>query len=169
MSKHRYPGPILWADYLRAAFGLAITAGPVLLLDLAQVMSLLFAGLAGLFAWFAVRTALRQASWIELTPEAIALRGPIEQTLPWADLRRVKLAYYGPRRARERGWMQLTLRGPDRPIRLDSTVEGFEEIMHHVQDAVVARGLALDPTTSSNFEALGLDPEAAGRQADPAR
>lgn len=159
MNAYRYPTPVIYADYLRAAFGLGITLGPLLLLDLARVIAVLFAVLALLFAWFALRTALRQASRIELSPEAIALHGPIERRLRWRELSRVKLAYYGPRRARERGWLQLTLRASGRrPIRVDSTLEGFDQVMHHVQDTIQSRDLPIDATTSSNLAALDLEP-----------
>jgi hypothetical protein len=157
MSEHRYPTATIWADYLRAAGGLALTLGPLLLLDLASALAVLFAGLAVLFAWFGLRTALRQASRIELSPDGIAQRGPLERRLRWRELSRVKLAYYGPRRARERGWLQLTLKGSDRrAIRIDSTLDGFDRVMRQVKAAVAARDLPLDAATLSNLATLGV-------------
>jgi hypothetical protein len=157
MSEHRYPAATVWADYLRAGGGLTLTLGPLLLLDLADPLAVLFAGLALLFAWFGLRTALRQASCIELSPEGIAQLGPIERRLRWHELRGVKLAYYGPRRARERGWLQLTLRGGGRhAIRIDSTIDGFERVLSQAQAAAAARDLPLDDATASNLAALRL-------------
>jgi hypothetical protein len=46
----RYPLAALYADYLRAAVGLALTLGPLLLLDVAQAMAALLAVLGVLFA-----------------------------------------------------------------------------------------------------------------------
>jgi uncharacterized membrane protein len=157
MSEHRYPAATIWADYLRAGGGLALTLGPLLLLDLASPLSLLFGGLAVLFVWFGLRTAVRHASFIELSPDAIAQRGPLERRLRWRELSRVKLAYYGPRRARERGWLQLTLKGgAGHAIRIDSTIDGFERVVSQAQAAAAARELPLDDATSSNLAALGL-------------
>ena len=115
MEHYRYPATTVVPDYLRTAFGLAATAGPLLALDLARAIAVLMSALALLFAWFGVRTALRQLSWIELSAADIALCGPIHRRLPWQQLRRLQLAYYAPRRARRDGWLQLTLRGPRGP------------------------------------------------------
>lgn len=155
MTRHHYPRSSLYGDYLRAGFGLVLTAGPALLVDLADPVAVLFTALAALFAWFGVRTALRQLSWIELSPEAIAVRGPFERRLPWHDLERVKLAYYAPRRSPDGGWLQLTLRGDrGRPIRVDSTLEDFDQVLAQVRSEVDAQSLPLDPTTASNFDAM---------------
>lgn len=156
MSQHQYPNATLYGDYARAAFGFGLTAGPLVLLDLATVMTVLFAALAVLFGWFGGRTALRHISRVELSPEAIAVRGPIERRIPWAELRRVKLAYYAPARGRRSGWMQLTLRGRGRAIRLDSNLEGFDRILRSVQARVRAQDLPVDPTTATNFGELGF-------------
>jgi len=163
MTRHHYPRSSLYGDYLRAGFGLVVTAGPVLLVDLADPIAVLFAALAVLFAWFGARTAVRQMSWVEMSPEAIAVRGPFERHLPWRQLERVKLAYYAPRRSRDGGWLQLTLRGDaGRPIRVDSTLEDFDQVLAQVRSEVEAQALALDPTTASNFDALraGVTPGA---------
>lgn len=167
MTRHHYPRSSLYGDYLRAGFGLVVTAGPALLVDLADPIAMLFAGLAALFAWFGARTAVRQLSWVEMSPEAIAVRGPFERRLPWHHLERVKLAYYAPRRSREGGWLQLTLRGEQgRPIRLDSTLEDFDQVLAQVRSEVEAQSLALDPTTASNFDAMRTKPAPPTR--DPA-
>ncbi len=111
MEHYRYPATTLAPDYLRVAFGLAATAGPLVALDLARGVAAVLSGLALLFAWFGVRTALRQLSWIELSATDIALCGPIRRRLPWQQIRSLQLAYYAPRRARRDGWLQLSLRG----------------------------------------------------------
>lgn len=162
MSELRYPVSTLCGDYARAGLGLVLTAGPLLLLELAQVMAALLGGLALLFLWFALRTGLRQLTWIELSPEAIARSGPLPRRLPWARLEQVRLAYYAPRRAQGGGWLQLTLRGQGGDtIRVDSTLDGFADVLERTRSAVEARALPLDPTTATNFAALGLRPPAA--------
>lgn len=157
MSQHHYPAATLYADYLRALFGLAVTAGPLLVVDLADPLVAVFAALTALFLWFGARTGLRHASRIEVSTDGIALRGPIERHLLWHQLERVKLAYYAPRRSRENGWLQLTLGGGrGRPIRVDSTLEDFDRVLERVRHEVEAKALPLDPTTESNFSVLGM-------------
>ena len=175
MSRHHYPISSLSSDYLRVAVGLGLTLGPLLLLDLATPVAWLLSVLAVLFVWFGLRTGLRQLSWVELSPQGIAIRGPLGRSLAWDELTRMKLAYYAPRgwssarrrdRHREpgerdegrRGWLQLTLQGAHgRPIRVESTLEGFEQVLRRTMATVSQKQLGLDPTTAANLAALGLD------------
>lgn len=175
MTTHHYPVGSLYSDYLRVAVGLALTLGPLLVLDLATAIAWLLAVLAVLFAWFGLRTAIRQLSAVELAPEGIAIRGPMGSALLWDELARMKLAYYAPRswsssRRRDRqheqaqqdqsqrGWLQLTLQASrGRPIRIESTLEGFDQVLRRALAAVAHRQLSLDPTTTANLAALGLD------------
>lgn len=152
-----YPLSGVYGDYARAAFGLAATAGPVLLLDPAPALAWVLAALAALFAWFGARTALRHGYRFELSDEGIARRGLIERRLAWADLRRIKLAYYAPQRNRKQGWMQLTLRGPGGPLHLDSTLDGFDLVAGRAAAVVAERELPLDSATAANLAALGFD------------
>jgi len=160
MQHFGYPATTLMSDYLRVGAGLAVTVGPLLALDLAPAVAVLLAALAFLFAWFGVRTGLRQFSGVDLSPTEIALSGPLRRRLAWQQLRRLRLAYYAPRRAHQDGWLQLTLRGPaGAPIRVDSTLDGFEEVLRRATAAAVANQVALDPTTEANLAALGIAPE----------
>lgn len=153
----RYPAAALYPDYLRTAFGLAVTVGPLLLLDLAGPVAALLAALGLLFAWFGTRTIVRHLSRVELSADAIALCGPAPRRLAWRDLERMKLAYYAPRRLREDGWLQLTLGGTGgRPIRLDSTLSGFDRVLGEASRMARAKSLPLDAATHANLFALGL-------------
>ncbi len=157
MESYRYPATALVPDYLRVALGLAATVGPLLALDLARGVAIGLSGLALLFAWFGGRTALRQLSWIELSATDVALCGPIRRRLPWQQLRRLQLAYYAPRRTRRDGWLQLTLRGRHGPaIRVDSTLEGFDELLRRATGIARRNELTLNSTTQANLAALGL-------------
>jgi hypothetical protein len=159
----RYPIATLYADYLRAGLGLALTAGPLLLLDLADGIALVLGALALLFAWFGVRTVLRQLSRVELSGNAIALHGPLSRRVAWADLERMKLAYYAPRRSRDQGWLQLTLRSTDGgAIQLDSTLAGFDQVLGAASRAARAKALPLDPATQANLAELGFGSEGEG-------
>jgi hypothetical protein len=155
----RYPVATLYGDYIRAAVGLVLTAGPLLLLELTRGVALLLALLGLLFVWFGARTVLRHLSRVELSENAVALRGPIARRVAWADLARLKLAYYAPRRARDQGWLQLTLRSTDGgAIQLDSTLSGFDQVLDQANRAARAKALPLDVATHANLAALGLDP-----------
>lgn len=155
-SEHRYPTSSVYSDYGRVALGLVVTLPPLLLIDLPAVVAALFGALAALFAWFGWRTWLRQRSWVELSPEAIALRGPFDRHLEWRHLERLKLAYYAPRRSRQDGWLQLTLRGTGgASIRLDSNLEGFDRVLEQAAGAAGLRELELDPATAANLAAMG--------------
>ena len=179
MTRHHYPIGTLSSDYMRVAVGLALTLGPLLLLELAVPIAWLLAALAILFVWFGLRTGLRQLSAVELSPQGIAIRGPFGRQLAWDELAHMKLAYYAPRgwgspRRRDRhhersgerherdegqrGWLQLTLQGPrGRPLRIESTLEGFDQVLRRAMAAAVRRQIELDPTTTANLSALGVD------------
>jgi hypothetical protein len=161
----RYPITALYRDYLRAAFGLALTAGPLLLLDPAGVVAAVLGLLGLLFAWFGARTVMRHLSRVELSGNAIALRGPVSRRLVWDELERLKLAYYAPRRSRDDGWMQLTLRARNgAAIRLDSTLPGFNQVLGQASRAARANSLSLDAATHANLAALGLSAAAGPEQ-----
>jgi hypothetical protein len=153
----RYPVASLYPDYLRTALGLGLTVGPLLVLDLAGAVAVLLGGLGVLFAWFGARTVVRHLSRVELSGEAIAVSGPLPRRLAWRDLERIKLAYYAPRRSRDDGWLQLTLSGGrGRPIRLDSTLSGFDQVLGQASRVARTKDLPLDPATDANLAALAL-------------
>lgn len=162
----RYPMASICGDYLRAGLGLVLSLGPLLLLDVAGPLVVLLGVLGALFAWFGMRTVSRHLSRVELSGQAIALRGPVSRHLAWGDLDRMKLAYYAPRRARDDGWLQLTLRGGGGgSIRLDSTLTGFDQVLGQASRAARQKALPLDAATHANLAALGLDDS---READGA-
>lgn len=168
-STHRFDRQMLLADGGRAALGTALTLGPLILLETALVVTCLLAVLGLLFVWFAIRTSIRWRSRVVLSVGQIGLEGPRPRTIRWQDLESVRLAYFATRRGREQrgsGWLQLTLRGPQRALRIDSTLERFDELLAQVHRVVLARGLPLDPTTAGNFAALGLG--ASDTASDPA-
>lgn len=167
MSEHRYQRQAIYLDYGRAGLGFSVTFGPLLFLDLMPALAWPFGLLGLLFLWFGVRTGIRHASAVRITPEQIELAGPKAKTIPWRDLQDVRLAYFSPRRARSDGWLQLTLRGRDRgALKVDSTLERFDDVLERVQDAALANQLSLEPVTAANFAALGLEPDAPGELAD---
>jgi hypothetical protein len=87
-------------------------------------------------------------------------------------MRDFRLRYYSTRRDGKGGWMQLLLRcrdGSDSrgPIRIDSILSDFEEIVHQVHDSALERGLSIDPTSATNLASLGIgDGDPAARPPD---
>lgn len=148
---HRYPLAALLPDYLRAAFGLAATVLPLALIDTAPVVFWVLLPLALLFLWFAVRTLLQQMTVIAQDPGGLTQLAPWHRRLDWGALDRVRLAYYAPRRQKERGWMQLTLDGAGTRLRIDSSLEDFGAIVRAAERHARERDLALDDATETNL------------------
>jgi hypothetical protein len=69
----------------------------------------------------------------------------------------MKLSYYSTRRDGRGGWMQLKLRAGWSTLRVDSRVQGFPELVIASAKAAEMRGLPLDPATSANLQALGIE------------
>jgi hypothetical protein len=159
--RYRYPpGPLL-GDYARATAGLVLTGLPPLLLSLSPWVALPLVVAAGLFVLFAARTAQRHVTIIEMDDNGIHARGPLGGSIPWEHLADVRLNYYSTRRDRGLGWMQLRLKGTGagETVRLESTLDGFDEIAERVASVARKRGIGMTDTTVSNFLTLGIDAE----------
>lgn len=155
-SIHRYPFSEIGADYLRSAAGLALTAGPVLFAELLPAFTIILGALALLFAGYGLRTYWRQRTAVEVSDEALRTLGPFGKTVPWAALDEVRLRYFSTRRDRTKGWMQLTVKGQNATIHLDSTLESFEDVARRVVSAAEQHGIQLGEATLSNLQALGI-------------
>ena len=178
MNSYRYPLKELVPDYLRAGFGFFVPVGLMLFTDLATLVFYVLAGLALLFGIYGLRTALRQATVLSVDGNGLRQEGPLgavfDRYLCWADMRDLRLRYFSTRRDHKQGWMQLILRAADDstshgPIRLDSDLHGFDDIVRMAYDVSERRGLPVDPTSASNLAAMGLgDGEPHGRSHDAA-
>ncbi|MSP68391.1 MAG: hypothetical protein EXQ96_09960 [Alphaproteobacteria bacterium] len=156
MSEHRYSRRALLADYGRAAVGLALTAGPLLVINLEMKIAYGLAGLALLFFTYAVRTVLRERFSIQVDDEGLRGRGWRDTMVPWEGMRRVRLDYFSTRRDRGGGWMQLVIGGAGGTLRVDSGIAGFAEIARRTGAEGIRRGLALSLPTRANLASLGL-------------
>ncbi len=160
MTEHRYPPKALVADYLRAGVGLLLTLAPLMFTEPIPVVSLLLGGMAILFAFFALRTALRQITRYEIGENGIRSLGPWPRDIAWAQLEDFSLSYYSTRRDGERGWLQLKLSAAGSALKIDSALPDFEAITAQALAAAGRRGLACSPATLDNLRRLGLlDPE----------
>lgn len=160
-TQFRYTTKGIWGDYARAAVGIVLTGIPLVIASPGFWATLILGGLAALFVIFALRTGMRHATVVELTPEAVSTVAPRRATLRWQDLERLRLNYFTTRRDRRGGWMQLRVDGGGQRLSFDSDLDGFDAIVRAAAEAGGRRQLAYNEATVANLTALGLD-EAAG-------
>ena len=151
----RYRRSDLLLDYGRAAIGAGLS-GAVLAVPTAPAVAVVAGGLTALFGIFAIRTAARQITRYELSPDGIAEIGWRTVALSWSDLDALRLRYYAPRRKKATGWMALTLRAGHRRLSLDSTLPEFEQVAVRAIGAARRNGVELDDITVGNLAALDL-------------
>jgi hypothetical protein len=163
-AKFAYPGSAMLGDYLRAAAGLGPTALILATVSVGDVAALVLGGFATIFGAFAIRTALRHGTRLEVSGTGVRALGLRRTAIPWAALDRMKLAYYSTRRDRKSGWMQLQLGAGGARLNLDSRLEGFDRLVRHAAIAAAARDLALSEATAANLEALHIRVPAGGGQ-----
>ena len=156
MTVYRYPRRAVAADYARGLGGIALTGGPLWLMTPSGGVAWVLAACLALFFVYFVRAVVRNLTRIELSEAGIAARGPFGGTVPWDDLRSMKLSYYTTRSDRTGGWMQLDLSTGAGSVSADSRLEGFAEIAEVAAREARQRGRDLDETTVLNLKALGV-------------
>lgn len=154
-GRYRYRTKDLFGDYARAAAGALICLAPVVFVG-SNGVTLGLAAVGLLFVAFGLRTALRQATEIVVDEQGIAAMGPLSRRIEWKAVQRVKLSYYATRRDRQGGWMHMMLGGQGGTIRLDSALEGFDDIARRAGLAATDNRAALSETTRANFAALDI-------------
>ena len=162
-TRHAYPASAMVGDYLRAAAGLVPVGILFATLPVGAVAAGVLGSFAAIFGAFGLRTALRHGTSVEMTDTELRARGLRRSTIHWDELDYMRLAYYSTRRDRRSGWMQLGLRAGGARVRLDSRIDGFDQVVHRAAAVAAARGLALNEATWSNLQALGIhvpEPEA---------
>jgi hypothetical protein len=164
MTRHAYPPSTLLGDYVRSAVGLFPAIAVLAIEPVGIVGAMMLGGFAALFAVFGIRTALRHYTFIEVTETALQSSGLLQASISWSKLDRMKVSYYSTRRDGRGGWMQLKLGAGWSTLRIDSRVEGFTELVIASAKAAETRGLSLDPATSANLQALGIELRAAEPQ-----
>jgi hypothetical protein len=163
MTGYVYPTSAMFGDYVRAVAGFFLSSGILATMPAGIVGEAVLGGFAVLFAVFGARTALRHGTRLEMTEAALRASGLLRVSISWRELNRMKLAYYSTRRDGRDGWMQLELRSGWSTLRVDSRIEGFAELVGASANAATRRGLLLDPATSANLQALGIECRAAAR------
>jgi hypothetical protein len=153
----RYPRQTLVADYSRAATGVVLCGAPLLLLEVnTWLAAILLAGF-GLFTLFLIRTALRHRTRYVLGPDTLCADGPVGTLVEWSRLDRMKLSYFSTKRDRTDGWMQLAVGSTGgRLVKVDSSLEGFHDIVARATEAAEATRLSLSDATKANLRSMGL-------------
>jgi hypothetical protein len=155
-SRHIYPASAMIGDYLRTAAGLVPTGAVFATTPVGTVGAAVLGGFAAIFAVFGLRTVLRHGTRLEMTETELRAQGARRCTILWAELDRMKLAYYSTRRDRRSGWMQLELGAGRARVRLDSRIEGFDQLVRRAAAVAASRGIALNEATFANLESLGI-------------
>ncbi len=158
MTTYHYPGRAMLGDYLRSAAGLALTGGPLAMMPPSAGVAVVLGGFATLFGVFGLRTVIRHQTTVELDDHGIVVKGLHQRRIAWKEIVKVRLNYYSTKRDRAGGWMQLTVQGRGRPVRFDSTLDGFADLAQRSHQAARANGVAMSEITNANIQALGLNP-----------
>jgi len=155
-KRFRYPRQALHSAYALACTGMAIGFGPLLFAQPAPLFRWLLGTMGVLFLVYFARTVVRQRTRIEVDASGIGARGPLGVVIRWDDVRAVRLNYYSTRPDRSGGWMEFIVKGPRRSVRVESTLEGFVELVGETLRALHGRGIELDERSQANLRALGL-------------
>lgn len=155
-TRHVYPASAMIGDYLRAAAGLVPIGAVFVAAPVGTVAAVVLGSFATIFGLFGLRTMLRHGTRLEMSDSELRAAGIRSRAIAWAELDRMKLAYYSTRRDRKAGWMQLDLGAGGARVRLDSRIEGFDQVVRRAAEAATARDIALNDATLANLEALGI-------------
>ncbi|MCG8594064.1 MAG: hypothetical protein MI785_06775 [Kiloniellales bacterium] len=161
-TTYRYPPSAILGDYLRAATGLAVGIGVLATVAISTVILIVFGGLTVIFLLFGLRTLQRHLTEITLNQDGIFRSDLYSQTLRWQDLRQLRLRYFGTHRQHRDGsggFMQLSLKGKGRRMKIESDLEGFEDVTRLAAAAARTNGVSLDPASAGNLLAMGIDPD----------
>ena len=156
MSCHRYPTVALLRDYACATTGLILAAMPIMFAQPIPIIQYVLGAAAALFAFFGIRTFLRQMTRVEVTDTGIRTAGPLGGEITWDELQSVNLRYYSTRRDQRRGWLQLKLRGVGQRLAYDSSLSDFVTVARRAIAEAQSHGRTLDPATLSNLSMIGV-------------
>ena len=132
-------------------------ARPWLLLDVNRWLALILLLGFLLFAVFLARTALRHHTRYVLGPDTLCADGPAGTLVEWNRLDRLKLSYFSTKRDRSDGWMQLSVGSAGgRTVKLNSSLDGFHDVVERAARAAETAGLPLSETTRANLKAMGI-------------
>ncbi|OUR76219.1 hypothetical protein A9Q83_15560 [Alphaproteobacteria bacterium 46_93_T64] len=157
VKTYSYSAKEITKEYWRSGTGVTLSVLPLLLFRPSSVIVYILGSFLCLFAFYGVRAYGRKRMSIILGDRAIQVTGLREKLIQWEELEELKLAYFSTRRDGEMGWMQLRLKSRGDRLRVESTISDFWELVSICAEKAREKGLALDPATVRNMQALGLD------------
>jgi len=155
MSTHHYPRRALIVDYGRAALGLGFTAGPLLALETAAVVSWIFGPMAALFGLYGLRTGLRHRYRLHLRPDGLTETMLAVKRIDWEAVDELTVRYFATRRDQSDGWMQITVKAAGEKISFDSDLHDYDDVMRTIWHALGHRPIRMNETTLANLAGLG--------------
>jgi hypothetical protein len=155
---HRYVASSLYGDYVRAVIGTVFLGTPLYFAADSPVIATILGTLLLLFVGFGVRTGLRHMTRIETTPDALVTIGPFGRAMAWNDINKVELKYFSTRRDRTHsdGWIQLAVCDQAGCLKLESSLQGFEELVAIVAQAAFDNGAEMSELTVENLTIMGI-------------
>jgi hypothetical protein len=114
-------------------------------------------GVAVLFALYLLQQARRFTLRLRMDETGVLREGGGSgQTVPWQELRKLRLNYYPHGRKAAMGTLVLVLGSGRVRLKVDSTLDHFPTLLARAAAAARERSLELHPTTQNNLEQLGL-------------
>ena len=156
MDGYRYPISELRGDYIRAVAGMLFFGMFLFSASSVPVMFFIIGSIFLLFLGFAVQTWSRHSTVIRIEPHGLRFYGLRHREIAWDDLSSAKLRFFTVKRDRDAGWMELTLFKGKNKTKIDSRLEGFNDIAAAVANKIEEKGVTIDENSVENFNALGI-------------
>ena len=157
MSGYRYPIKSLGGDYMRAGLGMAVIALPLIGASSVPVVFVILVALFLMFLGFGLQTLSRHMTMITLEPDRLLVFGLRRKQIKWEEIVGVGLKYYSTKKDRGSGWMELTVKTPSSQTKIDSSLDGFNEIAAKVAGVAEENGTKIDEDSIENFAAIGVE------------
>lgn len=142
-------------NIVRAALATSICVGLVVVGNPHPWVSAALVGFAGAFTWFLIRCLLRLRETVELDADGVRVVGKNNVRVLWRNLADMRLDFFTTRRDRDSGWMTLEVKDIEgQAIRIDSELEGFEDIVTQATQAAVEMDVPLSVATRANIDAV---------------
>jgi hypothetical protein len=154
MSLHTYPLTAVIGDYSRSVGGLAVSVVPFAVAPSRPLITYLFGTMLAVFAIYALRTAARHFTRVEVDDETISANLPSYRKIAWTAIEGLHVRFFSTKKDRSRGWFQMTIVGAGQRMTVDSTITDFHGIVASAAAAAARNGIALDEATAANVAAL---------------